>query len=107
VTTTTTTYLPTIGSLITKYSTTGDIADVDTTRLDEVFDLVKPSSNWKMPIMARVPFSLASRDELVDAVVWFCGGIPTVTLETAYTPDGAKVLTWIVTGKGYYNWVGA
>lgn len=68
-------------------------------RLHEVFDLVKNAEHWKLPIDALVPVSKATREELVDAVVFFCGGLPMVTRHDEQT--------FRVEGDGYYAWVGA
>jgi len=67
-------------------------------RLTEVFDLVKPSPNWKYPIDARVPKAAADLEEIELAVIWFAGGSP-VVLE-----DGDN---YHVLGAGYYEWIGA
>jgi hypothetical protein len=68
-------------------------------RRSEVFDLVKPQPNWKYPIDAVVPPGLATEQEVIDAVVWFAGGMPDVA------PGQGGCL--VVTGAGYYEWIGA
>lgn len=69
-------------------------------RLSEVFDLVKPSPNWKYPIDSYVDKNLATRAEIEAAVVWFAGGFPDV-----HDDGGSNV--WYVSGAGYYEWIGA
>lgn len=68
-------------------------------RLSEVFDMVKPADNWKLPIDALVSMDRATVDEIMTAVAWFAGGHPTVTT--------AGVGVFRVTGAGYYTWIGA
>lgn len=75
-----------------------DMTETQRARLSEVFDLVKPEGNWKMPIHARVPKTAATEREVSDAVIFYCGGVPFVV------EDGEH---WVVTGAGYYEWVGA
>lgn len=72
--------------------------DTEVERMREVFDLVKPSPFWKMPICTTVPKSLASMEEIIDAVIFFAGGEPLVT---------SRGDEWGVEGEGYYNWIGA
>lgn len=67
-------------------------------RLEEVFCLVKPHGNWKMPIDATIAKGLATEAEITTAVLWYAGGAPVVE------NLGSK---WHVTGVGYYEWVGA
>ena len=68
-------------------------------RLSEVFDLVKPLPNWKMPIDAAVAKDKATEEEISAAVIWFTGSLPTI-----YAQD-AQFLR--VTASGYYNAIGA
>lgn len=77
---------------------TADGVRMSDERLSEVFDLVKDSENWKMPIQARVPKAAATQAEIVAAVCWFAGGMPD------FLSDGDH---WWVIGAGYYVWVGA
>lgn len=74
-------------------------------RLDEVFELVKPDGNWKLPIAARVPVELATAAELATAVAWYTGGHGTVEPITAQ-PSGEQSAWW-VTAPGYYASCGA
>lgn len=69
-------------------------------RLREVFDLVKPRPNWKMPIAAIVSKDDATRQEIETAVTWFAGGLPDVT-------EIESSRKWRVSGAGYYEWIGA
>lgn len=68
-------------------------------RLQEVFDLVKPVGNWKMPIGTLVRAGAATEEEITTAVIWYAGGVP----EVRHNDDG----TMYVFGAGYYEWVGA
>lgn len=67
-------------------------------RLAEVFDLVKPVTNWKAPINAFVPQGQATPQEITAAVIWFAGGAPDVV----QLPGGYRVV-----GAGYWEWIGA
>lgn len=69
-----------------------------TERLSEVFDLVKPEENWKLPIDALVHSEAASAQEIEEAVAFYCGGYPALIAEGAF---------WRVIGDGYYVWIGA
>ena len=72
--------------------------EAEAQRLREVFDLVKPSPNWKDPIAAIVYKDNATKEEIVEAVTFFCGGRPEV-FDLGHA--------WRVSGAGYYEWVGA
>lgn len=67
-------------------------------RLSEVWNLVRPASNWKYSISATVAQHKATRQEIETAVLWFAGGVPTITEVFDH---------WYVTGAGYYEWCGA
>lgn len=69
------------------------------TRLREVWDLVKPEGNWKDPIDAIVPPNLATAVEINRAVLFFAGGEPNIR-----SGQGG---CYVVTGAGYYSWIGA
>ena len=71
---------------------------ITTTRLREVFDLVKPTDNWKLPINTLVHCEAASAEEIEEAVAFYCGGYPALIAEGAH---------WRVIGEGYYAWIGA
>jgi hypothetical protein len=72
---------------------------VDVTRgeLDEVFKLVQPKDNWKMPIDAVVPRG-TKLAMLKEAVIFFTGSSPTIK----QVRGGFRV-----TAAGYYAAVGA
>ena len=67
-------------------------------RLSEVFDLVKDSANWKMPISATVFKSRASEEEISAAVTFFTGSMPDVVDEGE---------SYWVRAEGYYSAIGA
>lgn len=72
--------------------------DEQVARMLTVFDMVKPVGNWKAPINVEVPKGKASAEEIRDAVAFYCGGYPVVE---------DKGETLLVTGEGYYGWIGA
>ena len=73
-----------------------------TQRMFDVFEMVKPATRWKDPIRAFVPKSAATEQEIIDAVVFYCGGVPTVEVAVKGGVEG-----FAVTGAGYYVWIGA
>ena len=74
-------------------------------RLSDVFDLVKPEGNWKLPIEARVPAGAAGSREIATAIDYFAGG--GATIEAVMNPDTGQVHSWLVTAPGYYSQIGA
>lgn len=67
-------------------------------RLAVVFEMVKPSPNWKASIAAVVYKDSATKEEIVEAVTFYCGGVPEV-FDLGHA--------WRVSGAGYYVWCGA
>lgn len=62
-------------------------------RIDEVFNLVKPPSDWKDPIDTMAPKSKASAAEIEVAVSWLTGSMAMVADKGDH---------WEVIADGYY-----
>lgn len=66
-----------------------------------IFDLVCDKKNWKNPIWAVVDDTPNLRAAINDAVIFFTGEAPTIDNK------GCKPGKMAVTGRGYYNVIGA
>lgn len=81
-------------------------------RLNEVFALLKDKTNWKRPINSTILAHLAAKEEIVEAVVFIAGCVPTVTScqIPARHPRGLTSFmfdAWHVEAVGYYAAIGA
>lgn len=82
------------------------------TRLQKVFDLVQDKPNWKQSIDNCVLAHQATDEEIIEAVVFFAGCVPTVTScqVPVHHPQGLVSFmadAWHVKAVGYYAAVGA
>lgn len=69
--------------------------------LSEAFDWVADRSNWKNPIACAIVLSARQRALVREAIVFFTGSIPTITV------DDGDAETTIVRAAGYYATIGA